>query len=235
MRPMVLGYRSSLSYLIDIVLCVDATASMDPVISMVRELASTFHVRLEDIMAERGKAIGQTRIKTIAFRDFGDNSSDAIEQTDFIALPQGTREFVSFVSRIKAHGGGDIPESGLEALALAVASPWRRPGAGTGLRQIIVLFTDAPAHRLGQPGLANCDEYPQNLPDSDDELFDWWSGPEARMDRSAKRLILFAPDAEPWNRISEEWENTLFYPSDAGMGLQEFELGEILHTIANSI
>ncbi len=55
------------------------------------------------------------------------------------------------------------------------------------------------------------------------------------MENSAKRLILFAPDLEPWQEIAASWNNTIFYPSEAGNGLDEWEMGEIIQTIANSI
>ncbi len=99
-------------------------------------------------MAKKGKAISQLRLKVIAFRDFGDDASNAVEETGFLHLPSQARDFEDFVRGIDATGGGDIPESGLEALALAINSPWE-----TGLdrrRHVIVMFTDAPAHPLAR-------------------------------------------------------------------------------------
>lgn len=75
-------YQGNLQYAVDIVLCVDATASMFPVLDTVKSSALQFHERLNDVMAKKGKAISQLRLKVIAFRDFGDDPSDAIEQTD---------------------------------------------------------------------------------------------------------------------------------------------------------
>ncbi len=55
------------------------------------------------------------------------------------------------------------------------------------------------------------------------------------MDNSAKRLVLFAPDTRPWSDISEEWNLVMHFPSTAGQGLKEFEMDEIINTIANSL
>ncbi len=229
-------YQGNLQYAVDIVLCIDATYSMYPVLDRVKLSALQFHDRLDAVMGTKGKAISQLRLKVIAFRDFGDDPSNAIEQTPFLQLPDQVAEFESFVSSIEATGGGDIPESGLEALALAVNSPWEK-----GLdrrRHVVVMFTDAPAHPLGTVGTST-QTYPSNIPRSLDDLFEQWGYARSQtsvMEQSAKRLVLFAPDQAPWaDPIAEEWDLTLHFASEAGKGLEEFEMDEIIDTIANSL
>lgn len=228
-------YRGNLQYAVDIVLCIDATGSMNPVLDSVKSSALTFQQRLEAVMQEKGKAISQLRIKAIAFRDFGDREDDAIEAMGFLRLPKQAEEFRAFLHGIDAGGGGDAPESGLEALALAVGSPWEK-----GLdrrRHVIVMFTDAPAHPLGGPH-SSLQSYPASIPRSSDELLEQWGYPrsqEALMEQSAKRLVLFAPDVQPWTDIQEEWDMVLHFPSKAGDGLQDLEMDEIIDTIANSL
>ena len=142
-------YGGNLRYAVDIVLCIDITMSMHPVLDGVKSSALSFHDKLTSVMAEKGKSISQLRVKVIAFRDFGDRADDAIEETGFLALPGQSDEYQAFVRRLEARGGGDAPESGLEALALAIRAPWER-----GLdrrRHVIVMFTDAPAHTLEAP------------------------------------------------------------------------------------
>ena len=229
-------YQGNLQYAVDIVLCVDATGSMFPVLDSVKNSALQFHDRLNDVMAKKGKAISQLRLKVIAFRDFGDDASNAVEETGFLHLPSQARDFEDFVRGIDATGGGDIPESGLEALALAINSPWE-----TGLdrrRHVIVMFTDAPAHPMGTEGVA-APTYPASIPRNLDELFEQWGYARSQtsvMEQSAKRLVLFAPDQAPWSDpIAEEWDLTLHFASKAGQGLEEFEMDEIIETIANSL
>lgn len=226
-------YRN-LRYALDIVLCIDVTASMLPILDTVKANALNFHKQLEDIMAEKGKAVSQVRLKAIAFRDFADNPDDAFAETEFLRFPHGARVFEEFILSLSARGGGDAPESGLEALALAIQAPWER-----GLdrrRHVILMFTDASAHPLG--AVIDSGAYPRSIARSEDELFEQWgyqSSQSAVMENSAKRLILFAPDLEPWQEIAASWNNTIFYPSEAGNGLDEWEMGEIIQTIANSI
>lgn len=229
-------YRGNLQYAVDIVLCIDATASMGPVLGTVKESALSFHERLDAVMGEKGKAISQLRVKVIAFRDFGDHADDAIRETDFLVFPDRVSEFEEFVRGLAPEGGGDRPESGLEALALAINAPWEQ-----GLdrrRHVIVVFTDAPAHPLGAPEAVSAHTYPRQIPRSMDELFEQWGyarSQTAVMENSAKRLVLFAPPEEPWVGIAEEWNLTMHFPSKAGEGLEEFEMDEIINTIANSL
>ncbi len=228
------GTASSLKYAVDIVFCIDVTGSMAPVIDTVKDGALSFHKRLEEAMAAKGKAISQLRLRVIAFRDFGDNPADAVTASEFWQMPEETREFESFVTRLRASGGGDEPESGLEALALAIGSPWER-----GLdrrRHIIAVFTDASAHPLGVGSHAPA--YPKGIAKDIDELFEAWgygSSQTAKMENAAKRLLLFAPDTTPWNVIAADWNNTVYFPSPAGSGLEEVELTEIIDIIANSV
>lgn len=228
--------HTGLRYAVDIVLCIDATWSMAHILDNVKAGALSFHERLGAVMRGKGKAISQLRIKVIAFRDFGDNPDDAIRQTDFLVFPEQAHEFERFVRTLRAEGGGDIPESGLEALTLAVRSDWER-----GLdrrRHVIVLFTDAPAHPFGSPDQTRARTYPPSMPRSLDELFAEWGyqgSQSAVMDNAAKRLLLFAPECTPWVEISDDWNRTLFFPSEAGEGLEEWEMDEIVNTIAHSL
>ena len=228
--------RTSLEYAVDIVLCIDATGSMGPTLDNVKHSALSFPGRLAQEMAAKGRGISSLRLKVIAFRDFGDRAEDALVETRFLAVPADLEEFEHTVRGLEPTGGGDEPESGLEALALAMAADWE-----SGLdrrRHVIVMFTDASAHRLGDPKQMTARTYPRSVPATIDELFGQWGHAQSRgalMENSAKRLLIFAPDAFPWNDIADDWNNTLFFPSTAGEGLEEWEMDEIIATIANSL
>lgn len=229
-------YRGNLRYAVDIVMCIDATASMGPVLEEVKSSALSFPGRLKEEMAQKRKAISQLRLKVIAFRDFADFADDALEESEFFTMPGELDKFESFVRGLTPEGGGDVPESGLEALALAIRAPWER-----GLdrrRHVIVLFTDAPAHPLGDPKARAAHTYPAGLPLDGDALLEEWGyarSQQALMENSAKRLVLFAPDETPWKNIADEWNMTILFPSVAGQGLEEVEMSEIINTIAHSI
>lgn len=227
---------TDLGYAVDIVLCIDTTASMQPILDNVKASALTFPGRLMQEMADKGRRIRSLRLKVVAFRDFGDRADDALSETEFLSVPAKVDEFERTVGALRPDGGGDEPESGLEALAVAMRSEWE-----TGLdrrRHVIVVFTDAPAHRLGDPRQRGATGYPSSIPGSLDELFAWWGHAQqrgARMENSAKRLLLFAPEVYPWADIADDWNNTLFFPSTAGEGLEEWEMDQIIATIASSL
>ncbi|MEU5847902.1 vWA domain-containing protein [Saccharopolyspora shandongensis] len=228
--------NNNLKYAVDIVLCIDVTGSMGPTLDQVKENALSFHQQLSSVMEDKGRSISQLRLKVIAFRDFADSPDNAIEQTGFLTFPEQAHDFDTFVRGLRASGGGDAPESGMEALALAMASDWEQ-----GLdrrRHVIVVFTDAPAHPLGSPDQMRARTYPQSIPRSMAEAFDQWGfahSQKAIMENSSKRLLLFAPETQPWVDISESWNNTLFLPSKAGEGVHEWEMDEIINTIAHSL
>jgi len=228
--------NGSLAYAVDIVLCIDATGSMGHTLDNVKHSALSFPSRLAKEMHDKGRSISNLRLKVIAFRDFGDRADDAITESQFLSVPKELSDFERTVRALIPTGGGDRPESGLEALALAMAADWE-----TGLdrrRHVIVVFTDAPAHPLGDARQKRAHAYPQSMPSSIDELFAQWGHAQSQgalMENSAKRLLIFAPEEYPWSDIADDWNNTLFFPSVAGEGLEEWEMDEIIATIANSL
>ncbi|NUT95937.1 MAG: VWA domain-containing protein [Saccharothrix sp.] len=227
---------ASLQYAVDIVMCVDATASMTPTLKNVKNSALSFPARLAQEMAGKGRSISSLRLKVIAFRDFGDRADDALVESAFFKVPDELDGFEHAVRSLSAAGGGDEPESGLEALAVAMASDWE-----TGLdrrRHVIVMFTDASAHPLGDHRQTSASGYPEGIPSSLDRLYAQWGhsqSPDALMENSAKRLLIFAPERYPWDGIADDWNHTLFFPSEAGEGLEEWEMDQIIATIANSL
>jgi hypothetical protein len=227
---------SNLTYAVDIVLCIDTTASMGPTLDNVRNSALSFPNRLAQEMTAKGRGISSLRLKVIAFRDYGDRADDAMSESPFFRVPDDLDQFEKTVRALRPIGGGDEPESGLEALALALSSDWE-----TGLdkrRHVVVMFTDAPAHPLGDPRQTAARTYPQSMPSSLEALFRQWGSGQSRdalMENSAKRLLMFAPEAYPWTDIADDWNNTIFFPSEAGEGLEEWEMHEIIATIANSL
>ena len=218
-----------LTYAVDLVICIDATGSMGPVIKEVKESASGFYQKISEEMESLGKKVDQLRTKIIVFRDYYFDPADAaMVESPFFDMKTQEAEYAAFVSGILVDGGGDEPENGLEALALAVLSDWEKGATFSKRRQVIMMFTDASAHSLEKSGKP--EHYPGHIPGSLDELTELW----AQMSASSKRLVLFAPDASPWPML-EAWDQLIFFPSKAGKGLEEFEMGEIVDIIANSV
>lgn len=167
---------------------------------------------------EKGKEISELRICAIAFRDFGCDRDVAVADTGFLNIPDEESDFKNFVSELHPAGGGDEPENGLEALAMAIDSDWTN--GGDKRCHVVVVWSDASTHPLGV-GSEN-PTYPQNMPTNFDELTDWWEDKQSgKMRKSAKRLVIFAPDASAWTEIGMNWTNTIHHPAKAGSGLEE--------------
>ena len=216
-----------MDYNVDIVMCIDGTGSMSPIIEQVKANALSFYQKFADEMEKQKKSVQQLRIKVIVFRDFKSDSEPLLESR-FFELDDEKTEFSDFVNSIVANGGGDEKENALEALALAMKSDWVRDG--TKRRHVIILYTDAPAlafeDRASEPG------YPSDMPKNFAELREWWEGQE--MELNSKRMLIFAPDANPWSDMVD-WSNTFPTTSKAGAGLDDTDINTCIHMLVNSI
>ena len=225
--------KFKVTYNVDMVFCIDATGSMGSVIDMVKDNAIHLYEDVMESMALKGKTIDSLRVKLIAFRDYIADAGNAMLASEFFSLPEETREFEECVKSIEAFGGGDDPEDGLEALGYAIKSGWNNEGMKK--RQVIVVWTDAPTHNLREG--SGAPNYPTKMAKDFSELTSWWGDAENEgfINQSAKRLLLFAPDANHWNTISDTWDNVIHFPSVAGAGLGEFDYQQIIDAISNTI
>jgi hypothetical protein len=220
-----------LSYAVDIVFCIDVTGSMTPILDQVKANALRFYDDVQSNLTAKGKNIDELRVRVVAFRDIEADGEAALQESPFFALPTEQGGFSAFVNGLTAEGGGDAPESGLEAVALAMTSPWTT--RGDRRRQVVVVWTDQPAHPLDASALPP--ELGGRVPADFSALTDLWEDPQGPLGSSSKRLILFAPDGPGWSDISGVWENVVHNPSQAGGGLSDIDYGTIIDSIGNSV
>lgn len=221
-----------INYTVNIVLCIDSTGSMRDIIERVKKSALRFYEDLSERMQEKNKIINSLRVRVISFRDYYVDGDRAMIASAFFLLPQDRDAFTAFVNTINADGGGDDPENGLEALALAMRSAWS--STGDRRRQVIVVWTDTSVHQLEKNAGAKPSNYPQDMPQNLDQLTDMWEGQDF-MNKSAKRLIIYAPEAYAWKNIADSWENIIQFPSKAGEGLADQDYQVILDQISESV
>jgi len=220
-----------LSYAVDIVFCIDVTGSMTPILDAVKANALGFYDDVQTNLTAKGKNVTQLRVRVVAFRDFVADGPAALEESPFYTLPTDRNGFSEFVNGLIPQGGGDAPESGLEAVSLAINSPWTT--TGDRRRQVIVVWTDQPAHPI-DPSVVPAD-LASRVPADFSALTDVWEDEQGVMGSSSKRLILFAPDGPGWSDISAVWENVVHHPSQAGGGLSDVDYGTIIDSIGNSV
>ena len=224
--------KYQLTYHVDMVFCIDATGSMRHVLDFVKRNALGLYQDIVGAMEKKRKVISQLRVRVIAFRDYVADGEAAMMSSDFFTLPQQAQSFYDCVNGIEARGGGDIPEDGLEALGYAIRSDWTREGVKK--RHLIVMWSDAPTHPLGHSRIAPW--YPDGMARNFEELSLWWEDEQlgGGMDESAKRLLLFAPDAPEWNRVSSEWSQVI-HVQTVSEGLMELEYQQVLDAVCNTI
>jgi hypothetical protein len=141
----------------------------------VKDNALRFYDDVQKNLTDKGKNVDELRVRVIAFRDFKADGAAALQESPFYSLPEEQTGFAEFVRGLVAEGGGDAPESGLEAVALAVNSSWTT--GGDRRRQVIVVWTDSPAQPLtGEPAPA---PYTDKVPRDFSALTDLWENEQA--------------------------------------------------------
>ncbi len=121
----------------DILFVLDCTASMKPELTVMKEAILSF----TDTVVNAGV---ETRVGLIAFRDRHPQGAHPGEEAlvmDFGGTPftKDPEQFRQVVQPLTAGGGGDLEESSLDAILLALRQPFA-PDAD----KVIVLVTDAP-------------------------------------------------------------------------------------------
>ena len=237
-----LGAATAIDTNVDVVFVIDGTQSMQPLIDKVKELTISFRNDLEKELSKNQRRIAKLRVKVIVFRDYYVDAEYAMQETDFFELPEENDAFTRYVSSIKSGGGGDEPESGLEALALAMNSDFVQEG--TKKRHIIVLFTDASAHPLEMQKDGIPTNYPKWMYKSFDQLGDAWGGDQEflgattqsiKFTKATKRLVLFAPSMYPWSQIEQNFNNAIRSEMNKGNGGQDLELDLVWKLLAYSM
>lgn len=211
---------------VDLVLCIDCTGSMYPILNTVKEKALGFHEELEKALEEANRDVQQFRIKVIGFRDLCDRED--FEESQFFTLPEDLPAFKKFVDGLEATGGGDAPESGLDAIAKAMCTDWVKEG--TRKRHIIMVWTDAPTKMPGEQNMYS------DLPKSLAEFKSWYQDPQmGKMEQKSKRLIVVGPDDKSWDDALSGLDGSYREIVETGDGLKGMSMEVILLILANSI
>jgi len=189
-------YLTPRYYNLDIVLCIDATGSMDDIISTVKYRSKNFYTDLKAEMKRFDKFTDNIRIRSIAYSD--KCSIGGLIESPFCRIPSQINEFKSQISRIEASGDA---ETALEALSLAIHSDFTFRSHNS--RQIIVLITDDNAeYDLTESDCIS--SYNGRIENSYIDLFHKW-----RTVNANARLVLMANRVGWWTKINREWPNVI--------------------------
>lgn len=184
----------------DIVFCLDVNGSMAKIIDRVKIDLTGIFEKLKKESELRGKFDFGLRVKFITFGDCS-CGTNRITESEFFVLPEEREKLTSFLNGVEVSVGADLSGSALEALTLAVRSNW--DNSYDNRRKTVVLITDAPACKFRD--MKNCESYPENMPEDTEELYSEW-----KTLGNGRRMLIIAPDKEPWMEIGREWDRTYF-------------------------
>lgn len=120
---------------VDIVFVIDVTKSMERMIDIIQTAAISFLDEFFEKMNSMKRRVENLRVKVISFRDFYYDGNHAYNESKFFTMPNEKMDLKEYLNEIYADGGGDDPESGLEALAMAMKSDFVQKGK----RNVILL------------------------------------------------------------------------------------------------
>jgi len=141
------GQRDKVKGVVDLVFLIDATGSMAPCISALKENIATFIDSLTTGDANNARPVKDWRGKVVGFRDY-EVDAEPLVDNDFVRDAAALKEQLA---KLEAAGGGDEPETLLDALHVVATMPetpkgaeepnaWRRRSEAA---RVVVVFTDA--------------------------------------------------------------------------------------------
>ena len=197
---------------IDVVICVDASASMRNVIDKVKEEILSFPQKYCDQMDYIEMPVEQFRVKLIVFGNSNENSQLTYE-SEFFVLPDQHDKFSSFVNSIEVVEGSVSAVDALKAIECALKSDWADLSEKAGKsRQIIMMFTNSNMETSNKT--VSTDKSSVNIADQLEKLCFMVShdGSESSNFRYRRfRCAVFAPEIFPWTEIPS-WERSFLFP-----------------------
>ena len=135
---------------VDIVFLMDATGSMDTCIQKLKENIMLFFKSLTEKIGNTIPIVKDWRAKVVGFRDYEyDGAVDWLVDNPFT---RDIGELQRQLDALEATGGGDAPESLLDAMYTVISAPKSERGAEdpwmwrerNEAKRALVIFTDAP-------------------------------------------------------------------------------------------
>ena len=222
----------SFDYLIDYVICLDASCKSSLLIEDLKKTAETFLDQFKEGMESIAMAFHSLRVKVVLFRD-DDCGEKQIEESPFFTLyssykdnPDQCKEFVRFVRSIRSDGE-TTGKNALFALAAALRSDWVK---APGVRRHVVHFFNCttPAEMREWE---NCHDYPAEKPAILTDLENYW---EKTMEGRTRRLTIFAPESAS-SEFFYPLTNTIFVPTDPRASLADLDFKTILHFLVQQL
>ena len=201
----------------DIVFCVDSTGSMQPCID---GLKSQLHQFIKGLEAppEQGLLPVDWRMRVLGFRDLHHDDEPWVNSDSPMVGTGG--EARAQIDSLDAMGGGDEPESALDALWLAAhETPWRDKA-----HKILVFFSDATSHERLHP-----DTVASGAPHDDVD------GVAQEITTRNCKLHAWAPTCGVWDSLSK-LPGVVFTPcGSGGDGLASLDFTQLIENLRRTV
>ena len=193
---------------VDIIFVLDVTSSMNEEINGVKSGIQQF----AQAIAEREL---DAQVGLIAFGDRFEGEEPQILSFSGSPLTSDATSFQSEVGRLAPVGGGDTPESSLDALSLSAQQPFRPQAT-----KVILLITDAPPH----------------IPDRDSASLDAVANTLVAKGIDQLHLVVQEDDRSIYSSLQEKVPGEVFTLAETAAARQGFEaiLPELGETIAQT-
>ena len=205
----------------DVVFLIDVSGSMAPIIDALRKNIEAFVDSLSSGGANNAAPVRDWRGKVVGYRDIEAASSEGLEWIEDHPFVRDSGALKAQLASLKAEGGGDEPESLLDALykvATMEATPKGSQSEDPGkwryrsdAARVVVVFTDASFKET------------MSIPDAKGGSLQ-----DVANVVMANRIILslFAPNFEGYDRLSQidksEWEVVEYEGLNPQQALQKF-------------
>ena len=205
----------------DIVFLIDVSGSMSPIIDALRKNIEAFVDSLKSGDANNAAPVRDWRGKVVGYRDIESAPSEGLEWYEDNPFVRDTAALKAQLAGLQAQGGGDEPESLLDALYKVAtmeastkgtqsedANKWRYRSDAA---RVVVVFTDASFRET------------MSIPEAKGGALQ-----DVANVVMANRIILslFAPNFEGYDRLSQidksEWEVVEYEGLNAQEALQKF-------------
>lgn len=228
---------------------VDGTGSMDEFSKMIKNFLKNSNEKITNALNDAARQVEQLEVQLAVFRDFfEEKEEEAFYMSRVYNLLTEKDEFEKEVDKMTWFGGGDDPESSLQALYLGMKKTPKLVTDATKKRWVIFLFTDNPSHSfeeiINRGGIECYPNYPiDDLPKDLDTFYNEYHSKQGSIfEKSAGvglkdvRLNIFAPEkAYPFdvNNIAS-WANVTRISIKENGELEDVSEETLLATIVAS-
>jgi len=200
----------------DVVFCVDCTQSMDPCISELKTQIETFAGGLSKPASSNERPV-DWRLKILGFRDL---NADANPWVNLDAtMVNSVADAQKQVAALAAEGGGDDPESALDAVWYAATqTPWR-----DNCTKVVVLFSDQTSLEMMHPSTVAKGAVGNDV-----------SAVKQALAERGIYLYAWAMACPVWEQLKST-PKTVFTPVSGADGLKSVDFKSLLTTLAKTV